>query len=144
MRTIPQWRTGAAAAIIRGILIGLLLSAVFIAGFVIRDIPAVNSFLAHAQGTVSTTKQYPLLAEVQGRIDENFRRDQPDQKQLEDAAIRGLLNALNDKYTFFVEPPVAHSESYVLAGKDGGRGDVIAGWRTMQLWRARVTLRQTG
>src|SRR5258708_25026200 len=111
MRTTPQWRTGAAAAIIRGIMIGLLLSAVFIAGFLIRDIPAVNSFLAHAQGTVDTTRQYPLLAEVQGRLDEDYLRDQPDQKQLEYAAIRCLLNALNDKYTFFARPPAAHSES---------------------------------
>src|SRR5579859_1455503 len=102
MQTHFKIKNDAVAAIVRGIVIGLLLSAVFVAGFLVRDIPAVNVFLARAQGVTPTAStQYPLLGEVQGLLNENYLRDQPDQKQLEYAAIRGLLGSLNDKYTFF-------------------------------------------
>jgi carboxyl-terminal processing protease len=41
---------------------------------------------------------------------------------MEYGAIRGYLAQLNDPYTFFVDPPVAQSESEVLAGQYGGIG----------------------
>src|SRR5437016_6264407 len=124
MRTTVQSRTGITAALARGGVIGLVLSGVFIAGFLFRGVlpPSITTTLAHVQDVPSVVGQYPLLTEVQTRLNENYLRPQPDQKQLEYAAIRGLVGALNDKYTFFVDPPVAHSESDVLAGKYGGIG----------------------
>src|SRR5258708_4866553 len=123
MRTTVQSRTGVTAALARGGAIGLVLSGVFIAGFLFRGIlpPSITTTLAHVQDAPSVVGQYPLLTEVQTRLNENYLRPQPDQKQLEYAAIRGLVGSLNDKYTFFVDPPVAHSESDVLAGKHGGK-----------------------
>jgi len=70
----------------------------------------------------SSGNGYPLLTEVQNLIDENYLREQPSYEERQYAAIRGMLGALNDRYTFFVDPPVAQSESDVLAGTYGGVG----------------------
>ncbi|MCC7447163.1 MAG: S41 family peptidase [Anaerolineae bacterium] len=110
-------------AVARGVLVGLGIGVVFVAGFLFRGaMPGVSAGLPLLATPDSEVGSYPLLAEVQNRLNQNYLRDQPAQKQLEYAAIRGLLSALNDKYTFFVDPPVARSESNVLAGKYGGIG----------------------
>src|SRR5258708_3135755 len=111
-------------ALVRGMLLSLVFVAFFAAGFLIRDVPPVKMAMVLAQGSdpTSVPGQYPLLTEVQQHLNEDFLRDQPDQRHLEYSAIRGLITALNDKFTFFIEPPVAQSESNVLAGKYGGIG----------------------
>ena len=63
-----------------------------------------------------------LLGEVQTLLDQHYLRQQPDATAREYGAIRGVLGTLNDHYTFFIEPPVAQSESDVLAGTYGGIG----------------------
>src|SRR5258708_9682718 len=115
MRTITQTRSNVTTAVVNGVLFGLLLSAVFVAGFWFRGTPTGARFVP-STGTDSAVGSYPLLTEVQNLLNSHYLRPQPDQKQLEYGAIRGMLNTLNDKYTFLVDPPVAHSESDVLAG----------------------------
>jgi carboxyl-terminal processing protease len=66
--------------------------------------------------------QFPLLEEVQRLIDLHYLRDQPTPIVRDYAAIRGFLGSLNDRYTYFIEPPVAQSESDALAGTYGGVG----------------------
>ena len=105
-------------SLLLGITIGLGLTIVFAAGFLFRELidpsPAVLA--------ASPTAGYPLLDEVQGLLDRNYLREQPEYTQRQYAAIRGLLGSLNDRYTFFIDPPVAASESDVLAGTYGGIG----------------------
>ncbi len=104
-------------SLLLGVGIGIVLALVFSAGFFARDllrfVPAVA-----AQGT----DQFPLLDEVQALLDQHYLRQQPSQTEREYAAIRGLLSSLNDRFTFFIEPPTAASESDVLAGTYGGIG----------------------
>src|SRR5258708_4921387 len=111
-------------AIVRGAFLGLLLTGIFIGGFWFRGTPAAARF-SPPPDTTSAVGSYPLITQIQGLLNNNFLRDQPDQKQLEVAAARGMLSALNDKYTFLVDAPVAHSESDVLAGKYGGIGVLV-------------------
>jgi carboxyl-terminal processing protease len=59
---------------------------------------------------------------VQTLLDRFYLRPQPSEQEREYAAVRGLLSSLNDKFTFFIDPPVAQSESDVLAGTYGGIG----------------------
>src|SRR5690606_30370987 len=68
---------------------------------------------------------YPLLDEVQALLDAHYLREQPSAREREYAAIRGMLSTLGDRYTFFIDPPVAQSESDVLAGTYGGIGVLI-------------------
>ncbi len=125
MKTQVRAGTAVVSAIMRGVIIGIVLGLVFAAGFLVRGAipPAAASVLTPPllapQGAVG---QYPLLTQVQTLLNQHYLRDQPPQRDLEYAAIRGLLSALNDKYTFLVDPPVAHSESDVLAGQYGGIG----------------------
>jgi carboxyl-terminal processing protease len=102
-----------------GALIGLGIALIFALGFIFRgfvDLRTVNA----ATGEVVTG--YPLLDEVQILLNQHYLRQQPGDKEREYAAIRGMLGALNDRYTFFIDPPVAQSESDVLAGTYGGIG----------------------
>jgi carboxyl-terminal processing protease len=102
-------------AITRGMLIGTVLSAVFLAGFIIRG---------HVPATAQekSSEQFVLLSEVGNLLNTHYLRDLPPDKELEYAAIRGYLGDLSDPYTFFIDPPVAQSESDVLAGQYGGIG----------------------
>ncbi len=100
-----------------GVGIGVLMALIFGAGFFARDVVHLPASVAAASGD-----GYPLLDEVQGLIDRHFLRDQPTTAQREYAAIRGMLSSLNDRFTFFIDPPVAASESDALAGTYGGIG----------------------
>jgi len=100
-----------------GTLIGLGITAVFAAGFLFRG--AIDLQRASAASSIN---EYRLLNEVQELIDRHYLRQQPEFKEREYSAIRGMLTTLNDRYTFFVDPPVAQSESDVLAGTYGGVG----------------------
>ncbi len=109
-------------SILFGLLIGIGAGVIFAAGFLFRGIVDPYSALA---SSASDTEGYPLLDEVQTLLDQHFLRQQPPTKEREYAAIRGVLTSLNDRYTFFVDPPVAQSESDVLAGTYGGVGILI-------------------
>ncbi len=125
MRIPLRLKNSAIAALARGVLIGIVLSGVFLAGYLFRDRmpPVTASQLAPSSlPPVSEVGVYPLLTQAQDLLNKNYLRDQPPQRQLEYAAIRGVLSVLDDKYTFLVDPPVAHSESDVLAGQYGGIG----------------------
>lgn len=102
-------------SVARGIITGIVLGTVFLAGFVIRGQMPVT-----AQEVVDS--HFPLLEEVKNLLHDNYLREIPPDKNLEYAAIRGYLGELNDPYTFFIDPPVAQSESDVLAGQYGGIG----------------------
>jgi carboxyl-terminal processing protease len=108
-------------SILYGALAGIGLALVFCAGFFVRDMMDMPSVFA-ASTSSSDEAGYPLLDEVQDLLDAHYLRHQPDYTMRQYAAIRGMLGALGDRNTFFIEPPVAQSESDVLAGTYGGIG----------------------
>lgn len=110
-------------SIVIGALAGLSLAVMFAAGFFFHGLVDIRSMAVSA--APETDRGFPLLNEVQTLLDQHYVRQQPDYVQRQYAAIRGLLGALNDRYTFFIDPPVAQSESDVLAGTYGGIGVAI-------------------
>ncbi len=120
MQNPAHFRTDYRRSMILGALAGISMAVVFATGFFVRDLMNLPSVLA--QPAASETVGYPLLREVQTLLDQHYLRQQPNDIQREYAAIRGMLASLEDRYTFFVEPPVAQSESDVLAGTYGGIG----------------------
>jgi carboxyl-terminal processing protease len=98
-----------------GALIGVTVALIFSAGFFLRDLMQIPAFASEA-------RDYPLLNEVSGLIERHFVRTPPEPTALEYGAIRGMLGALADPNTYFIDPPVAQSESDVLAGTYGGIG----------------------
>lgn len=115
-------------AILMGVAGGAFLAVIFFAGYLTRDVLGhpVLPVSGQAETTGSTDAGFPLLDEVQVIIDRYFVRDLPDLRAQQYSAIRGLLTSLNDPFTFFIDPPVAASESQVLAGTYGGIGVQIA------------------
>lgn len=99
--------------LLQGVLLGVLLLTAFLAGF-----------FFHANLPVSATAatDYSLLHEVKQLLATHYLRELPETQLMEYAAIRGMVGALEDPYTFLVDPPVAQSESDVLAGQYGGIG----------------------
>lgn len=101
-----------------GILYGLGLALIFASGFIVRDLISISGYDRQR----SNENEYTLLNEVQYLLDMHYLREQPEPTQRQYNAIRGMLSGLNDRATFFIEPPVARSESDVLAGTYGGIG----------------------
>jgi carboxyl-terminal processing protease len=102
-----------------GILYGLGLALIFASGFIVRDLIDLS---AQNGRSASSEERYELLIEVQTLLDLHYLREQPDYTQRQYNAIRGMLSGLNDRATFFIDPPVTQSESDVLAGTYGGIG----------------------
>jgi len=100
-----------------GVLIGMGFALAFSAGYFARELVGLSPTLAN-----SSDESFPLLVEVHDLLENHYLRSLPDAEQRQYAAIRGLISALDDRYTFFIEPPVAQSESDVLAGTYGGIG----------------------
>lgn len=115
-------KSGVLRSILMGSLAGIILAISFIGGFYVRGFfpskPQVSSIPTDSEG-------YPLLDEVQSLIDQIYLREQPDYIERQYAAVRGMLGALEDPNTFFIDPPVARSEADVLAGTYGGIGVLI-------------------
>lgn len=101
-----------------GALIGMMMAGIFAAGFFVRDLIRLPPALALS----SEDSTYLLVSEVEYLLEQHYLRELPDETVREYGAIRGLLNTLGDGNTFFIEPPVAQSESDTLAGTYGGIG----------------------
>jgi len=108
-----------------GSLIGVGLAIIFSAGFILRDLIDIPSIFPASQQDISSAENYPLLDEVQRLLNDHYLREQPDYQTRQYAAIRGMLTALGDRNTFFIDPPVAQSETQVLAGTYGGVGVLL-------------------
>lgn len=65
---------------------------------------------------------YPLLKQAYELLVNHGYYPLPDHKKVEYGMIRGLLQAYNDPYTTFVEPPQHEIQSQQLRGKFGGIG----------------------
>jgi carboxyl-terminal processing protease len=68
------------------------------------------------------TGDWPILSEVYEILQEKGLKAMPAKTNLEYGMIRGLLQAYNDPYTIFVEPPQHVLEGNALQGSYGGIG----------------------
>ncbi len=65
---------------------------------------------------------FPILTQAHNILAANALAKLPDPPALEYGMIRGMLQAFNDPYTVFVEPPEHKIESEQLQGSYGGTG----------------------
>ena len=68
---------------------------------------------------------FQLFWEVWDLVQRNFYGELPDMQQLTYAAIRGMLDTLNDEYTAFIEPSVAAIISEDATGEFEGIGAFV-------------------
>src|SRR5688572_19970826 len=65
---------------------------------------------------------YGLLQEVRDLLSEYYIGDLPPQQVLEYGAVRGMITAVGDQYSIFLEPPARELEAQSLQGEFGGIG----------------------
>ncbi len=87
-----------------------LLAAGFAAGYLAHDL------LGPGQG------DWPLLSQAYRILLDNGLKDPPPEPVLEYGMIKGMLEAYNDPYTSFVEPPQHELQTNTLQGSFGGIG----------------------
>ena len=85
-------------------LLAVALAAAFAAGY-----------LTHARAA-EPSGDFPVLVQVRDILRQNFLGEMPDDQALTYGAAHGMVGALNDPYSRFVEPPVHELESNDLAG----------------------------
>lgn len=107
-------------SILIGLIAGIIVALIFLLGFLVGIYS--STITAQNTPTVDAGGEYAILAEVDHLISHTFLRELPDANIREYGAIRGMLETLADPATFFIDPPVAQSESQVLAGTYGGIG----------------------
>lgn len=118
MNKRPSNEQSLARSIVWGLTFGVAIALSFSAGFITRDLAGISALAS----PLSSGNGYELLDEIQALIDTNYLYEQPSYDERQYSAARGMLSSLDDRYTFFVDPPVAQSESDVLAGTYGGVG----------------------
>jgi carboxyl-terminal processing protease len=105
-----------------GLLQVVFLSVAFLSGYVVRAADDQAGALGWSQLVRTGGDRYPLLAEVRGLLRDHYIDALPDDQTLEYGAVRGLVSAVGDPYTVFVEPQHHELETQSLQGEYGGVG----------------------
>ena len=108
-----------------GVLQALFLTVAFLGGYVVRAagveaVQPLNLLAGGGQG------KYALLDEIHGLLATHYIGALPDDKTLSYGAAHGLVAAVGDPYTVFVEPPAHQLETQSLAGEYGGIGVALS------------------
>ena len=85
---------------------------------------AIGYVIGYVNGVITQRRavDYPLLHEVNQLLSEYYLGEMPSAAQLEYGAIRGMLGAVGDQYSVFLEPPAQELETQSLQGEFGGIG----------------------
>lgn len=102
------------------LLLIVLVSSGFVAGYFIRDLTAISEEPVYAQ------EDFEVFWEAWDRIEQSFLGEMPEGRQRTYAAIRGSMEALNDPYTVFIEPVAREHEREQLQGRFGGIGAYVS------------------
>ena len=108
------------ALVVFGAVQVIFIAVAFISGYIVRA-GTTGAPLLLGQ----TPANYPLLAEVRGLLAASFIGPLPDDTALQYGAVRGLVGAVGDPYTVFVEPQHHELETHSLSGEYGGVGMTI-------------------
>jgi carboxyl-terminal processing protease len=119
----PRPRQWAALAAFAAVNI-LFLTLAFGSGYLVRAATTGESL--RLPGLDADARQYPLLAEVRGLLEQRFIGPLPGDRVLEYGAVKGLVTAVGDPYTVFVEPQAHELDAQSLAGEYGGIGATIS------------------
>jgi carboxyl-terminal processing protease len=94
----------------------------FAAGFGANWLLVYDRLGAEAISGQETPEPFDIFWEAWHILERDFYGDLPDEKQMTYGAIRGVVAALDDPYTSFVEPQPRELERHDLQGRFGGIG----------------------
>lgn len=79
-------------------------------------------YLEGARAERNSAGNYPILREARALIGEYYLGSIPPETALDYGAVRGMLAAVGDPYTVFLDPPSQELETQSLQGEFGGIG----------------------
>lgn len=115
-----SWSQRAVSLSIFAVVNIFFLTVAFLAGYTLRAATVEAGLNEPLLG--SRPDRYPLLAEARSLLEEHFIGPLPPDSALEHGAIRGLVSAVGDPYTVFIEPQAHELETQSLQGEFGGIG----------------------
>ncbi|MBI3287636.1 MAG: S41 family peptidase [Chloroflexi bacterium] len=104
------------------LLLGSVCMTTSVVGFAARLVPFVIDPSRPGLLTPAEPPEFRIFWEAWGLVEEHFDGSLPDRQTLAHAAIQGMLRALDDPYSFFVEPVDHQLEEAELEGGYGGVG----------------------
>jgi carboxyl-terminal processing protease len=116
-KTSPDRKTGGLGATMNNKKQALALLVVFVLGLVVAF---SLGFLTH--DVFFSTPSFPLVDEAYSILENHAYRSLPESPTIEYGMIRGMISALGDPYTHFVEPVAHVLQSNELRGEFGGIG----------------------
>lgn len=99
--------------------------ASYLVGFALQVIPAYVGKVEEREifhPTAEEPAEFTVYWEAWNLVEENFYGELPDAKTQTYGSIRGMLAALGDPNTFFIEPPDREIEEAQFQGRYGGIG----------------------
>ena len=108
------------------LLVTLITSVAFLAGFAARASLVVPEPITVAvEPTSSEQEAFRIFWEVWHILERDFYGDLPDDQEMTYAAIHGVIDDLDDKYTAFLEPELAAVVREDMSGSFEGIGAVV-------------------
>lgn len=120
---------------------GILLAGSFSGGFIVghllptkSQLPAISELFPSSQGTQPDDKSatpsdlqtlFGPFWEAWNIVHKQYVDQPVDDQKLMQGAIRGMMDALGDKQTFYMEPQLYHSETSSLQGQYEGIGAYV-------------------
>ena len=108
------------------LLVTLITSVAFLAGFAARASLVVPEPITIAvEPTSSELEAFRIFWEVWHILERDFYGDLPDNQEMTYAAIHGVIDDIDDKYTAFLEPELAAVVREDMSGSFEGIGAVV-------------------
>jgi carboxyl-terminal processing protease len=107
------------------VLVTLLTSVAFLAGFVARDSLAHGSTAVPVEPTSSEEAAFYIFWEAWHILERDFYGSLPNAQEMTYGAIRGVVDELDDTYTAFLEPEIAAIVREDMSGSFDGIGAVV-------------------
>ncbi|MFQ6001784.1 MAG: S41 family peptidase [Anaerolineae bacterium] len=107
------------------LLVSIVAATSYLVGFASQVIPAYVGEVEESEIFHPAAEEPPEFAvywEAWNLVEENFYGELPDAKTQTYGSIRGMLAALGDPNTFFIEPPDREIEEAQFQGRYGGIG----------------------
>lgn len=107
------------------LLVSILAAFSYLVGFASQVIPTYVGKVQESEifhRTAEEPPEFEVYWEAWNLVEENFYGELPDAKTQTYGSIRGMLAALRDPNTFFIEPPDREVEEAQFQGRYGGIG----------------------
>lgn len=122
---MSRWLHGCLRLIVVALLVALVTSVAFLAGFAARGslVPALTT--AAAGPASSEERAFRIFWEAWHILEHDFYGDLPDAQEMPYSAIRGVIDDLDDEYTTFLDPEMASIVREDMSGAFDGIGAVV-------------------